>query len=93
MNKAKVGPHERNIENGDFVIIDAENRDPQDRDYVVSVIDDCANIKKFQYDPSSHQVALIAESSDEYFPIILHESDNFQMLGKVLDVIKSFRKD
>jgi len=93
MNRAKVGPHERNIENGDFVVVDSTERDPKNGNYVVSIIDNCANIKKFQYEETSHQVALIAESSDEYLPIILHETDNFAVLGKVLDVIKSFRKE
>jgi len=37
-------------ENGDYVIIDAEYQDPKIGDYVVSIIDDHANLKRFNMD-------------------------------------------
>jgi len=91
MNRAQVGQQKRNIEDGDFVIVDAKVREPQDGQYVVSILDDYANIKKFRSNPASGEVQLIAESSDEYLPIILHESDNFSVMGTVVDVVKSTR--
>lgn len=89
MNQSKIGSLQQNIEDGDFVIVDSQKKDPKDGDYIVSVIDNCANIKKFRYDPVSHQVHLLSESSDEYFPIILHESDNFHIIGQVIEVLKT----
>ena len=90
MNQARIGQKKKSIDDGDFVIIDSKNRNPQSGDYVVSVIDGCANIKEFRSNHDSRQVSLISRSTDEYFPIILHESDNFHVMGKVVDVIKNF---
>ncbi|PKN02503.1 hypothetical protein CVU76_00470 [Candidatus Dojkabacteria bacterium HGW-Dojkabacteria-1] len=88
MNMAKVGANNRNIEDGDLVVIDPRDKDVQNGDYVLSVIEDFANIKKFTLLEDSSQAALISESTDEYLPIILHEEDNFFAAGKVVDVIK-----
>lgn len=88
MNQAKVGPNGRNIEDGDIVVVDSKEQIPQNGDYVISVIDGCANIKKFSYNPGEDQVVLISESSDKYFPIILHEADCINIAGKVVEVLK-----
>jgi SOS-response transcriptional repressor LexA len=88
MNEAKIGIHRQNIEDGDFVIVDSTKKNPYDNDYIVSIIEGCANIKKYRYSPELKQVQLLSESSDEYLPIILHESDNFYVAGKVIAVIK-----
>lgn len=90
MNQAKVGSNRKTIEDGDFVIIDSKYRNPKPGDYIVSVIDGCANIKEFRYDQNSGQVLLTSKSSGEYFPIVLDESDNFHVMGKVINVIKNF---
>lgn len=86
MNKADIKG--KNIDDGDFVVIDSQDTTPKNNDYVVSVIDDCANIKRYRYFPDSQQKALVSESTDEYFPIVLHESDSVFVMGKVIDVIK-----
>ena len=48
MNRAKI--NEKNIEDGDFVIVDAEQQNPESGQYLISVIDEMANIKKFVLD-------------------------------------------
>ncbi len=88
MNLAQIGPNKKNIEDGDFIVADAKNDEPRNGDYVVSIIDGCANIKKFRYNPDEKQVLLLSESTDEYFPIVLHESDDLHVVAKVVDVIK-----
>ena len=88
MNQAEVEPNKKSIEDGDIVIINAKEQTPQNGDYVVSIIDGCANIKKFSYNPHDNQVVLISESSDKYFPIVLHETDDLNIAGKVVDVLK-----
>lgn len=89
MDMARIGPNNKNIENGDFVVVDHTKWAARDGDYVLSVIDGCANIKRLKITPWSDQIALISESSDEYFPIIIHESDNYFVAGTVVDVIKN----
>jgi len=88
MNKSEVGPQNRGIDDGEFVIIDSKKKAPENGDYILSVIDQCANIKRYFRDPGAERVTLTAESSDEYMPIILHEKDNFHVMGTVVDVIK-----
>lgn len=88
MDQATIGSQKLSISDGDFVIIDSKQKAPKNGDYILSVIDDCANIKKFNFDSESQQIKLLSESSDEYFPIILHESDHFDVMGTVVNVIK-----
>ncbi len=90
MNQArdvKGGP----IENGDYVIVDYGNKDPQDGDYVLSVIDGAANIKRFY--KNRKEIRLISESSLGIPPIILHEDDleahGYLVNGVVVRVIKN----
>ena len=87
MNKANVGG--KTIEDGDFVIVDAEQKTPQSGEYVVSVIDGMANVKKFIVDKKNQHIVLQSESSQDYFPIFVHAEDNYQVSGKVVDVIKN----
>jgi SOS-response transcriptional repressor LexA len=89
MDEAQIGRNKRSIEDGDFVVVDANDRDPVNGDYILSIIDNCANIKKYKYDEDDNRVVLVSESSDEYFPIVLHESDNFVVVGKIIDVLKN----
>ncbi len=88
LNKANVGG--KNVESGDFIIVDSENTSPRDGDYVVSVIDSMANIKKYRLDKENHRIALLSESTQEYSPIFIHESDDFRTSGKVVGVVKKF---
>ena len=89
LNKADVGG--KNVESGDFVIVDSENLSPRDGDYVVSVIDGMANIKKYRLDKSHYRIALLSESTQEYSPIFIHQNDDFRISGKVVGIVKNMR--
>lgn len=86
LNKADI--RGKNIEDGDFVIVDSAATIPQSGDYVVSVIDDMANIKKYIWDEKNSQILLASESTQDYPPIFIHEDDNVVINGKVVEVIK-----
>lgn len=87
LNKASIGG--KNVEGGDFVIVDSENTSPRDGDYVVSVIDGMANIKKYRLDKIHSRIALLSESTQKYSPIFIHENDDFRVSGKVVEVVKN----
>lgn len=86
MNRANVDG--KNIEDGDYLIIDSEHRTPKNGDVVVSVIDGVANIKKFVLDEENQQIALLSESTREFSPIYIHEEDDYLVNGKVVQIIK-----
>lgn len=87
MNRAKIGG--KNLEEGDFVLIDSTYRTPRNGDYVLSVIDDCANLKKFQRDSKTSDVMLVSESSNpKHKPIYISSEDDFMINGKIIGVIK-----
>ena len=88
MDRASIGGDA--IEDGDYVIIDANDKNPRNNDYVLSVIDGSANIKKFVQDKSSGIISLVSESSNDYPPIFIHEEDSpyYYVNGKVVRVIK-----
>lgn len=90
LNKANVGG--KSVENGDFVIVDSENTSPRDGDYVVSIIDGMANIKKYRLDNQNNRIALLSESTQEFSPIFIHQSDDFRISGKVVDVVKNLKQ-
>ncbi len=87
MNKADF--FGKTIEDGDFVIIDSLDRTPGHGDYVLSIIDGYANLKRFIIDRNGSKM-LVSESSKQkhYKPIFLHESDDFMINGKIISVIK-----
>ena len=87
LNKANIKG--KNIEPGDFVIVDSENISLRDGEYVVSIIDDMAVIKKIRIDKKYSRIVLISESTQEYIPIFIHEEDNFRISGRVVDVVKN----
>jgi len=86
MNRAEI--REKKIEDGDYVIIDNEDRDPKEGDIVLSVIDGMANIKRYHWDKENEQIVLTSESTQDFPPIHIHESDDFMINGKVVQVIK-----
>jgi len=89
MNKARIGKEKHNIEPGDYVVIDAEDRDPESGDYVLSIIDGSANLKKFVRDDRHGGIKLVSESTEtKYKPIYISSEDNFMVNGKVIGVIK-----
>ncbi len=86
MNKSNIGGN--NIEDGDYVVIDKSDTSPNEGDYVLSIIDNMANIKRYSKDLKNERAVLTSESTEEYPPIYIHQDDNFQINGKVLQVIK-----
>lgn len=88
LNKANING--KNIEPGDFVIIDSKKTVPKDGDFVLSIIDDMANIKKYRLDQINERIVLISESTQTFNPIFIHKDDNFIINGKVIDVVKRF---
>ena len=91
MNRAKVGYEKRSIEDGDFIIVDKNQSSPESGNYVVSVIDEVANIKKFVKDEENKRVILQSESTQEYLPIFIHKDDQYRVSGRVLGVIKKLK--
>lgn len=87
MNLAKVGTKKLSIEDGDYVVVDSNITSPSEGDYVLSVIDGCANIKRFKKEDG--RLALISESKNtKHKPIFLGSADDFMVNGKVIGVIK-----
>ncbi|MBA2705372.1 MAG: hypothetical protein H0U60_16150 [Blastocatellia bacterium] len=86
MNRSSVD--NKQIEDGDFVIINSEAGNPKDGDIVLSVIDGMANIKRFHRDKQNEQIVLASDSSYDFPPIHIHETDDFIINGKVVQVIK-----
>lgn len=89
MNKTFIDG--KNIEDGDYLLIDSDYRNPKSGDVVLSIIDDMANIKKYVWDQINNQVVLVSESTKSIPPIYIHEDDSFMVNGKVIQVIKKPR--
>jgi repressor LexA len=88
LNKASIKG--KSVESGDFVIIDSKQTNAKDGDYVLSIIDNMANIKKFRMDTPNERIVLLSESTQNFNPIFIHIDDDFRINGKVIDVIKKF---
>lgn len=88
MNQARV--NHQSIEDKDYVIIDADQKSPTTGDYILSIIDNCANIKKYARTKNG-DIALLSESTEKYSPIYIHENDDFIVNGKVIQVIKGVK--
>lgn len=87
MNRAKIDG--KNLEEGDFVLIDSEYRTPKNGDYVLSIIDGAANLKKFERDTKTGDVKLVSESTNaKHKPIYISSEDDFMINGKIISVIK-----
>ena len=87
MNMAIVNG--KKIENGDYVIIDSEDREAMTDDIVLSIINGMANIKKYYVDKENNQILLMSESTYDFPAIHIHEDDDFMVNGKVVGVIKT----
>lgn len=87
MNKAKIGG--KNLNEGDFVLIDSEYRNPKNGEYVLSVIDGCANLKKFERNNKTGEIMLVSESKNpKHKPVYISSKDNFMINGKIVSVVK-----
>ncbi len=87
LNRANIFDY--NIEDGDYVIVD-RNKQPENGDYVLSIIDDAANFKRFY--KNSTEIKLVSESTLDIPPMILHEEDlktsGYLINGTIIKVIK-----
>jgi len=90
LNKANI--HGESIEDGDFVLIDSQSRTPHNGEYVLSIIDGAANLKKYVENTKDRQIKLISESSEDFKPIFIQAGDDFAINGKILKVIKNPNK-
>lgn len=88
MNKANI--NDKNLDDGDYAIVDGDYKVPKNGDYVLSIIEGVANIKKFINDRENNQIVLVSESTKDYPNIFIHpdEATDYLINGKVIDVIK-----
>lgn len=87
MNAASVVGE--SISDGDYVIVDPEDKDIENGNYVLSVIDGLANIKRFFRDEEAEQVILQSESTSDSPPIVIDPNEvDYMVNGKVIKVIK-----
>lgn len=85
LNKADINGE--SVEDGDYLIIDTDYKNPKDGEYVVSVIDSCANVKKIRVEDD--KIILLSESTDNIPPIYVHPDDSYLINGVVTKVIKN----
>ena len=78
----------QNIESGDYLIIDT-NSNPQNGNYVLSIIDGCANIKKYQNE--GDKIVLKSESTEDIPPIFIDKQTDYLINGVVIKVIKNLK--
>jgi len=88
MNRATIRGNA--IENGAYVIIDSSKRTPKEGDVVTVVYDSLANIKKVHFDFENELIVLHSESTDNFEPIVINPSDNWEGLigGTIIHVVK-----
>lgn len=84
LNRARISGS--TVDDGDYLIIDSSSKRSNDGDYVVSVIDGYANVKKFKMEPD--RISLLSESSENIAPIYIHPDDSYLINGKVIQVVK-----
>ena len=87
MNRAKVAG--KKMADGDFAVVDPSQRSPRSGDYVLSIINNHANLKKFERNNKTQEIKLAPESSNKkHKPIHISSEDDFFINGKVVAVIK-----
>jgi len=85
MDKTQVGG--KKINDGDYIIIDPEDKNFQDNDRVLVSVDGLATVKKFKK-LTKDTIGLFPESSDEsHKPMYITEKDLAIVNGKVVDVL------
>ena len=89
MNRANING--KTLDDGDYAIVDGSCSVPENGDYVLSVIEGTANIKKYIEDKENNQIVLTSESTKDYPSIFIHpdEATNYLVNGKIIDVIKN----
>lgn len=74
MNDANIGGN--SVDDGDYIIARKRaNYCPKNGDYVISIINGAANLKKFRKDVKNQQIVLESDSSEDLPPIIISEQD------------------
>jgi repressor LexA len=93
MNRANING--KSIEDGDYVVVDGEDKNAKTGDYILSIIGGFANIKRFVEDKTYKQIVLQSESTQCFPPIHIHEDDldDYLVNGKVVDVIKQPKEE
>jgi SOS-response transcriptional repressor LexA len=86
MNRATVKG--KKIEDGDYIVVDSEDKNASDNDIVLVIVDGKATVKRFIDDRAHGQIVLKADSSYDYAPMFLHPEDDFSINGKVIGIIK-----
>lgn len=88
MNKADINGSA--IMDGDYILVDSEKRIPETGDYVVSIINGYANVKRFYRDKTTSQIVLKSESSKQIPPIFISAKDfsDYLVAGEVFAVLK-----
>ena len=88
MNKANINGLV--VDDGDYVLVDPTCTVIKNGDYVLSIIDGMANIKRYFKDTDNQRIILLSESSASFSPIFIHrdDMDNYLVNGKVIQVIK-----
>ncbi len=77
----------KGILDGDYVIV--EKKETADNgEMVVALVDDSATVKTY-YREKDH--IRLQPENDTMDPIIIHEEDNMQIIGRVIGVIRIFR--
>lgn len=77
----------KNIEEGDYVLINFKEQSPKSGDRVLSSTEGFSAIRRFLKDETGQKV-LITESTQDFPPIYLDEGISHFILGTVLQVIK-----
>lgn len=86
MNKARI--NNKNIQSGDFILVDGSSKEYKSGDKVLVVINGLATVKTFRT-VDGKNIVLLPESTDKnHRPIFLTEDDDFVINGKVIDVLK-----
>jgi len=83
MNRANING--KAINHGDYVIVDRANLTPKNGDYVLSIINEAANIKRFYKD--KEYIKLLSESTTGSHPIFIHKNDEYIINGVVVDIL------
>lgn len=87
MNNANISGS--TMEPGDLAVIDSDYRSPNEGEYVLAVINNCANLKKFARDRQTGNVVLLSESKNsKHKPIFVSSEDDFMINGKIIAVVK-----
>ena len=92
MNKAIING--KTLEDGDYAVVDKDKLNFKNNDYILSIIDGVANIKKYHEDKKNNQIILVSESTKDYQNIHIHldEATDYIANGKVVAVIKNPNK-